>query len=183
MLTRLGMIKMQVCAFGIIFKTFIQAFFPVCSVQCFTSPWLNLSGEPVRFMSFFLFLHFSPSKCLFVSVCLSLLSLLHSFLCISALLQIEGKSDEALAAFNEAEPDMVATHGMQHPSVIELFYNKKITAMQKKMPAKQRKAMRDQAALKRAEVQQFYQEYSKSLAQGGQKNEKSNCCQKKACCS
>ena len=80
--------------------------------------------------------------------------------------QIEGKSDEALAAFNEAEPDMVATHGMQHPSVIELFYNKKITAMQKKMPSKQRKAMREQAALKRSEVQKFYQDYSKSLAQG-----------------
>jgi len=81
-------------------------------------------------------------------------------------MQIEGKSDEALAAFNEAEPDMVATHGMQHPSVIELFYNKKITAMQKKMPSKQRKAMREQAALKRSEVQKFYQDYSKSLAQG-----------------
>merc|ERR1712192_352170 len=81
-------------------------------------------------------------------------------------MQIEGKSDEALAAFNEAEQDMVATHGMQHPSVIELFYNKKITAMQKKMPSKQRKAMREQAASKRSEVQKFYQDYSKSLAQG-----------------
>ena len=78
--------------------------------------------------------------------------------------QIEGKSDEALAAFNEAEADLVSTHGMQHPSVIELFYNKKITNMQKKMPAKQRKAMRDTAKLKRAEVQKFYQDYSQSIA-------------------
>jgi len=78
-------------------------------------------------------------------------------------MQMEGKSDEALAAFNEAEPDMVSTHGMQHPSVIELFYNKKIAAMQKKMPAKQRKALREQAMLKRHEVQKFYQDYSQSL--------------------
>ncbi len=76
---------------------------------------------------------------------------------------MEGKSDEALAAFNEAESDMVSTHGMQHPSVIELFYNKKIAAMQKKMPAKQRKALREQAMLKRHEVQKFYQDYSQSL--------------------
>lgn len=80
-------------------------------------------------------------------------------------MQIEGKSDEALAAFNAAEADLVSTHGMQHPSVIELFYNKKITAMQKKMPSKQRKAMREQAAQKRREVQKFYQDYSQSLAQ------------------
>merc|ERR1712142_1368952 len=79
-------------------------------------------------------------------------------------MQMEGKSDEAMAAFNEAEPDMVATHGIQHPSVIELFYNKKITAMQKKMPSKQRKALREQADQKRREVQKFYEDYSQSLA-------------------
>lgn len=78
-------------------------------------------------------------------------------------MQIEGKSDEALAAFSEAEPELVETHGMQHPSVIELFYNKKITNMQKKMPSKQRKAMKDQATLKRMEVQKFYQDYSRDL--------------------
>lgn len=78
--------------------------------------------------------------------------------------QMEGMSDEAMAAFNEAEPVMVATHGMQHPSVIEIFYNKKITAMQKKMPSKQRKAMREQAEQKRREVQKFYEDYSQSLA-------------------
>ena len=77
---------------------------------------------------------------------------------------MEGKSDEALAAFGEAEPELVSTHGMQHPSVIELFYNKKITSMQKKMPSKQRKAMREQAASKQREVQKFYQDYSRDLA-------------------